>query len=346
MFRFDRSCASWQSVCFLSSAVPWNSGRILAGVALVAAIGCEGPQSALAPAGRDAERIASLFWIMTAGALVVWTAVVLVAVYAIRSRRDTHSHATANLLIMGGGVALPAVVLAALLAYGMPVLSAVIAPAPEGALVIDVTAKQWWWRVRYRNGDAAIETANEIHLPVGQRIELRLESADVIHSFWVPSLAGKVDMFPGRVTRLALEPTRTGVFRGTCAEYCGEAHAKMGLTVVVTTLEEFRTWLERQARPAPAAAAMPDGETAFLSNGCGACHSVRGRSANGRIGPDLTHVGGRAAIAAGMLDLTAENIAQWIAAADRLKPGVHMPAFRTLPPDQVRSIAHYLAELR
>lgn len=325
----------------------WKNGRVLAAISLVAVAGCEGPQSALQPAGRDAERIASLFWIMTIGGLMVWTAVVLVAVYALRSRRETHSQTTANLLVIGGGVALPAVVLAALLAYGMPVLSAVIAPAPDGALVIDVTAKQWWWRVRYRDGGAAIETANEIHLPVGQRIELRLDSADVIHSFWVPSIAGKVDMFPGRVTRLALEPTRTGVFKGTCAEYCGASHAHMGLTVVVTPLDEFRSWLEEQARPAAAAAAVvPEGQAAFLANGCGACHSVRGSAADGRIGPDLTHVGGRLAIAAGALDMRAENIARWISATEHIKPGALMPAFRTLPPDQVRSISVYLAELR
>ena len=240
----------------------WKNGRVLAAISLVAAVGCDGPQSALQPAGRDAERIASLFWVMTIGGLMVWIAVVLVAVYALRSRRGSHSQATANLLVIGGGVALPAVVLGALLAYGMPVLFAVIAPAPEGALIIEVTGKQWWWRVRYLHptahsprggdpgpgdGDAAIETANEIHLPVGQRVELRLDSADVIHSFWVPSLAGKVDMFPGRITRLALEPTRTGVFKGTCAEYCGASHAHMGLTVVVTPLDEFRSWLEQQS---------------------------------------------------------------------------------------------------
>jgi len=340
--------------------VPWSC-RLIVAVSTVAAAGCDGAQSALAPAGRDAEHIATLFWVMAIGALVVWSAVVVVAVYAIRSRRVTHSQATANLLVIGGGVALPAVVLAALLAYGMPVLSAVLAPVPEGALLIEVTAKQWWWRVRYLDptahsprgggpgpgdGGVAIETANEIHVPVGQRIELRLESADVIHSFWVPSLAGKMDMFPGRVTRLALEPTRTGVFRGNCAEYCGASHARMGLTVVVTSADDFRTWLAKQAEPSTAfTAAWRDGQTAFISNGCGACHSVRGSAADGRIGPDLTHVGGRLGIGAGVLDRNPDAIARWITSADHIKPGVLMPAFRTLPPERVRAIAAYLMSL-
>lgn len=308
--------------------------------------GCDGPQSALDTAGREAERIATLFWIMAAGALVVWAGVVLLAVYAIRSRRETHTHYTANLLVIGGGVALPAVVLAALLAYGMPVLSAVIEPAPEGALRIEVTAKQWWWRVQYfPAGDSLpIETANEIRLPVGQRIDLRLTSLDVIHSFWVPSIAGKIDMFPGRVTRLPLEATRTGVFRGACAEYCGESHALMGFAVAVMEDAEFQSWLRQQAAPAAKAAAQD--QTEFLANGCGACHAVRGTPAVGRIGPDLTHVGSRAGPGGGLLGNDVEALAKWIAEVDVIKPGVHMPAFRALPPERVRMIAAYLASLQ
>jgi cytochrome c oxidase subunit 2 len=325
----------------------WSRAGLLLVVVALVITGCEGAQSALAPAGRDAERIAWLFWIMTVGALVVWTAVVVVAVYAIRFRRASHSHQAANLLIIGGGVMLPAVVLAALLAYGMPILSDVIARAPEGALQIEVTAKQWWWRVRYFSDGTAIETANEIRLPVGQRIELRLSSADVIHSFWVPSIAGKMDMFPGRVTRLSLEPTRLGTFRGTCAEYCGTSHALMQLNVVVMTPDDFRRWLEQQARPAAVLPSGPSpGATEFIANGCGACHSVRGTGADGRIGPDLTHVGARVGIGAGILGSDAEAFVKWISDTDAVKPGVHMPAFRALPPDRVRAMAAYLVSLQ
>ena len=279
---------------------------------------------------------------MIAGSLLVWAAVVAVAVHALRSRRDSHTPRTANLLIIGGGVVLPAVVLIALLGYGMPVLTAVIEPAPATALRVDITAKQWWWRVRYHVDGEDIETANEIRLPVGQRIAIRLTSLDVIHSFWVPSLAGKMDMFPGRVTQLAIEPTRVGTFRGACAEYCGESHALMRFVVVVTEEHEFRTWLAQQARPAEPAAAPDE----FIANGCAACHTVRGRSSNGRIGPDLTHVGSRLGLGGGVLPNDAESLAAWIARVDEIKPGVHMPAFRALPADRVHALAAYLKSLQ
>lgn len=321
-------------------------GSLLASILILA--GCDGPQSALVTAGRDAERIAHLFAVMVAGAVVIWAAVVLIAIYAIRARREVHSHREANLLIVGGGVVLPSVVLGALLLYGLPVLPELLAPAPEGSLQVEVSAKQWWWRVRYPGEGAVIETANELHLPVGQRVELRLASSDVIHSFWVPSIAGKVDMIPGRVTRLALEPTRTGVFNGVCAEYCGASHALMRFVVVVMEQEDFRQWLERQAQPAeiPADALAMRGRTEFIANGCGACHTVRGSGADGTVGPDLTHVGGRLRIGAGILRNEPETFFRWIAQTDTIKPGVHMPAFRALPPDRVSALAAYLNGLQ
>jgi cytochrome c oxidase subunit 2 len=310
--------------------------------------GCDGPQSVLSTAGRDAERISTLFWIMTAGMVVVWILVVLVAAHAIRHRRDSHSQRTANLLVIGGGVALPAVVLAALLAFGMPLLAEVVAPAPPGAMRIDVTARQWWWRVRYPASLGAVETANELRLPVGERVELRLLSLDVIHSFWVPPIAGKMDVFPGRVTRLALEPTRTGTFRGACAEYCGDSHAKMGFSVVVMERPAFLQWIEQQARPADprSDAAVVDGAPEFLANGCGACHTIRGTAADGQIGPDLTHVASRLRVGAGAFRPAPADFETWIVDPDAVKPGVHMPSFRALPQDRIRALAAYLASLK
>jgi cytochrome c oxidase subunit II len=319
---------------------------LLANAAVAA--GCDGPQSALATAGRDAERIAHLFVVMASGALIVWMAVVVIAVYAIRGKRPQHTERAANLFIIGGGVALPTVVLGALLAYGLPILPAILTPAPEGNLRIEVSAKQWWWRVRYLTDGGGVETANEVRLPVGQRVELRLASSDVIHSFWVPSIAGKVDMIPGRQTRLALEPTRTGVFRGACAEYCGASHALMGLVVVVMEPDDFRQWLARQAEPAdtPRQALAIQGEREFVSNGCGACHTVRGSEADGRVGPDLTHVGGRMQIGAGILRNEPDAFLEWIARTDTVKPGVHMPAFHALGPDILSALAAYLDGLQ
>jgi cytochrome c oxidase subunit 2 len=304
-------------------------------------------QSALATAGRDAEQIAQLFVVMGIGALAVWIAVVVIAVYTIRVRAP-HSQRAADLLIIGGGVGLPTVVLGALLAYGLPVLPAVLAPAPEGSLRIQVTGKQWWWRVEYMTEQGIVETANELRLPVNQRVELQLVSPDVIHSFWVPSIAGKMDLIPGRVTRLALEPTRTGVFRGACAEYCGASHALMAFVVIVLEPADFQAWLEGQARPAqtPADALALRGETGFVANGCTACHTVRGMAGAGRIGPDLTHVGSRTRLGAGTLPNDRDAFVAWISETDRIKPGVHMPAFRALSRDEVSALAAYLDGLQ
>jgi cytochrome c oxidase subunit II len=305
-------------------------------------------QSALATAGRDAEQIAQLFTVMMVGAIVVWIGVVAAAIYAIRVNRGAHTQRDANLFIIGGGVALPTVVLAALLWYGLPMLPRVMALAPPDALRIHVTGKQWWWRVQYATPDGFVETANELRLPVGQRLELQLSSPDVIHSFWVPSIAGKMDMIPGRITRLALEPTRTGTFRGACAEYCGASHALMAFDVVVTSGDEFRRWLDAQAAPAatPADAVARRGHDAFLAHGCSACHAIRGTAAAARIGPDLTHVASRISIGAASLPNDAEALVRWIRETDRVKPGVHMPAFRALTTDELTALAAYLGSLR
>jgi cytochrome c oxidase subunit 2 len=321
-----------------------NFLRSLLLLASVGTAGCDGPQSALVPAGADAEEIAHLFTVMAVGAAIVWAAVVAIAIHAIRTRRETHSQREVNVLIIGGGVAAPTVVLGALLAYGLPTLPAVLTPAPEGSLRIHVTGKQWWWRVQYITAAGVIETANEVRLPVGQRVELQLTSPDVIHSFWVPSIAGKMDMIPGRLTRLALQPTRTGVFRGTCAEYCGASHALMAFLVVVIEPGEFDSWLEAQARPAQL---VPDalaarGEAAFIENGCTACHTIRGTAVAGQIGPDLTHVGSRLRVGAGTLQNDPDAFARWIGQTDRIKPGVHMPAFRTLSAEDLSALAAYL----
>jgi cytochrome c oxidase subunit 2 len=309
---------------------------------------CAGRQSALDVAGRDAALLAHLFNVMMAGAAVVWAGVVAAAIYAIRVNRGTHTERDANLFIIGGGVALPTVALAALLGYGLPMLPRVMALAPPGAVRIHVTGKQWWWRVQYATPEGFVETANELRLPVGQRVELQLSSPDVIHSFWVPSIAGKMDMIPGRITRLALEPTRTGTFRGACAEYCGASHAWMAFDVVVTEVDEFDRWLRQQAAPAVAATdpLARRGEEAFLANGCSACHTIRGTAAAGRIGPDLTHVAGRLSIAAATLPNQSDALSRWIRDSDRVKPGVHMPAFRTLSSGDLAALAAYLGSLR
>ncbi|HEX7184202.1 MAG TPA: cytochrome c oxidase subunit II [Thermoanaerobaculia bacterium] len=309
--------------------------------------GCGGPQSALEPAGRGAETIARLFWWMAGGTAVIWLAVVGLAVYAFHVQPGPHEKQTA-LLIIGGGAVFPTLVLAVLLSFGLAEMPGLLAPAPEGSLQIAVTGEQFWWRVRYLPpGRAPFELANEIRLPVEERVQLILDSPDVIHSFWAPSLGGKMDMIPGRVTRLALEPTKTGTFRGACAEYCGESHALMNFYVVVQEREDFARWLGRQGTPArpPAGALAARGRELFLANGCGACHTVRGTPADGVVGPDLTHVGSRVSLGAGILRNEPGGFRRWIASPEHVKPGVLMPAFGMLPPGELRALAAYLEEL-
>ncbi len=306
--------------------------------------GCLGPQSALDPASDNAARVATLFQVMVVGAAVVWLALVALTLYAVRARLDVTGRRRAALFIIGGGAAVPAVVLTALLIYGLALLPALTAPAPPGSLRVDVTGEQWWWRVRYPTPDGSVvELANEVHLPLNEATDIHLLSADVIHSFWVPSLGGKLDMMPGRGTRLTLRPTRAGRFNGVCAEYCGASHALMAFSVVVEPRADFDRWLARQSAPASALATR--GRDVFVASGCGSCHTVRGTSADGVLGPDLTHVGSRHTLAAGALANRHDAFVRWITRTDAVKPGALMPAFGMLPRGDVDALAAYLEAL-
>ena len=322
---------------------------IPAAVAALFSAACGGLQSSLAPAGEQADRIAALFWWMCAGAAVVWLATVALGVYYGRPHAGTPNRRRDHWLIVGCGIVIPILVLTTLLVYGLAMLPSVVARAPEGSLVVEVQGEQWWWRVRYeRPGQAPVELANEIRLPVGEPVQFRLSSDNVIHSFWIPALGGKMDMIPGRVTYLALTPTRTGVFAGACAEYCGTAHGWMRFGVEVVEREAFDQWLAHQARPAAMAAGAEAarGAELFVANGCGACHTVRGTAADGVIAPDLTHVGGRMGLAAASLGNGADALRRWIARAEEIKPGVHMPSFDMLPGEDLTALARYLEGLR
>ena len=331
---------------------PRSYVRSVRGAAAAAATllltGCDGPQSALAPAGRDAERVADLFLWMSVAFAIVWAAVVALAVLVTRWPGLGDGRG-ARWLIIGGGVVLPVVVLTALLVFGVAALPGMLAAGEAGQPVIEITGRQWWWRVRYLEpGQPPVELANEIRLPVGRRLDTRLASDDVVHSFWVPALAGKMDMLPGRINHLALEPTRTGVFRGACAEFCGLSHARMHLHAVVVEAAEFESWLRAQRQPArpPADAVGTRGAEVFASRGCPACHTIRGTEAPGTLGPDLTHVGSRLAVAAGVLPMGADTLKQWITGTDTLKPGVHMPAFLAMDDAAATDLAAYLAQLQ
>ena len=179
-------------------------------------------------------------------------------------------------------------------------------------------------------------------------MQFRLDSDNVIHSFWIPSLHGKMDMIPGRVTYLTVQPTATGIYRGACAEYCGTSHALMAFYVVAMERAEFDAWyaLESEPAPDPTTAFLIKGKALFLENGCGACHAIRGTPAQGTIGPDLTHVGGRVSLAAGIFPNNVGTLAGWISSAQHLKPGNRMPSFGNLEGEQLRAMAAYLESLK
>lgn len=309
--------------------------------------GCEGPQSALHPAGVGAEQIATLFWWMIGASAVVWLAVIVIAIYSSQPNRTSFEPRQTAWLIIGAGAIFPTVLLSGLLAYSL-VLLPDLRSNEDIDLRISVSGEQWWWRVRYHSDNGGVELANEIRLPVNQRAEFILNSPDVIHSFWIPSLGGKVDMIPGRTTRLVLEATKTGVYRGACAEYCGASHAYMNFDVVVMDRDAFTEWLKAQAAPAepPRNEAGRAGKKAFLASGCGACHTIRGTAADGRLGPDLTHVGSRLTIGAGLLPNRPEAFARWITHTSLLKPDVNMPSFGMLPDEQIAAMASYLSGLQ
>jgi cytochrome c oxidase subunit 2 len=302
------------------------------------------PQSALAPAGQAARDIVTVTTVLTVGAIVVL--VVVMALLAYGARREGASVSEAR-WVVSGGIVFPVIVLTALFFYSTRMSDALHAAAPSDAVRIDVAGWQWWWEVRYPGLPAAV-SANEVHVPVGAPVELRLTSPDVIHAFWVPSLAGKLDMVPGRAHRLTFRADAAGVFRGQCAEYCGAQHAQMALVLVAEPAEAFAAWVAAQAAPA-AAPSTPDaarGLEAFHANGCAACHTIRGTEAQGQLGPDLTHVAGRRSLAAGSLRNDAGALRAWVAAGSVLKPGNRMPSYAHLETATLDAIAAYLATLR
>ncbi len=344
----------------------WWSCAVLAGAAAVLAA-CEGPQSALDPKASAARTLADLFWIMTVGAGVVWLFVAFVTVFVIvRSR--SHRERWGNGLVWGGGVILPVAVLTVLLPYAFMVMVELRAEPEPGSMRVHITGHTWWWEVAYDAPGLGgqVISANELRIPVDTPVEVTLTSADVIHSFWVPALGGKMDLIPGRVNRTVIEADTAGEYRGQCAEYCGQMHAWMAFRTVAMEQADFDAWLTNEAaayRAAPSAAledtnlavlpavaaaeAQPgaDGLSLFLSTGCGACHTIRGTAADGRLGPDLTHVGGRRTIAAGLLPNNVGTLAGWIANAQGLKPGNEMPSFNTLSGRELRTLAQFLSEL-
>jgi cytochrome c oxidase subunit 2 len=248
-----------------------------------------------------------------------------------------------------------AAVAASVLTLVVLVVSSVLAgrgltsPSGAGAVVIDVIGHQWWWEFQYRDVSPSefVTSPNELHIPVGVPVVLKVQSRDVIHSFWVPALHGKRDLIPGQITHMWLQADRPGVFRGQCAEFCGTQHAKMAFVVVAEPMADFKAWLAWQRRPAPtpAAADQRQGQQVFLTSTCATCHAVRGSSAASRVGPELTHVASRATLAAGTLPNTMEHLARWVRDPQAIKPGSRMPAAGLSEAD-FKALLAYLRSLR
>lgn len=312
-------------------------------------VGCEGAQSALSPIGQDARQTLGLLeltlWVSGLICLLVGAALLHACVAPRR-----YGERTGFWLVAGGGVALPAVALPLLLASSLRIPSP-FAEEREGAFTVEVIAWQFWWEFRYphpERGREAVISANDLRIPVGVPVRFRLVAQDVIHSFWIPKLGGKVDMIPGRTTHALLRADETGSFRGACFEFCGLQHANMAFTVQAMERGEWEAWLRHEARPAaePETEAARRGRQVFAAAGCGSCHAVRGHGFEGRVAPDLTHLASRPSIGAGMLPNTRASLTGWIAAVQQIKPGANMPNFNLLSGQELHDLSSYLEGLR
>lgn len=321
---------------------------LLVGCTALAAASCQGQQSTWSAVADDAAQISLLGNIMFVGGTVILALVVILTALAINGRPASRRPISSERMVFWGGVVFPVVTLSALLIYGLLLTGAVGRSSEPSTLRIDVTGEQFWWRVHYRQADGQPDfaTANEIHIPAGRTVELVMASPDVIHSFWVPNIAGKLDMVPGQQNRMVIKASEPIVARGQCAEFCGAQHANMSLHLIARPEADFAGWLAGQRAEALQNAETERGRSLFLSAGCGGCHTIRGTLARGTIGPDLTHFGGRMFLGAGMMRNDAAAIARWISSAQHIKPGNKMPSFGIFKPDDLTALASYLEGLK
>ncbi len=242
------------------------------------------------------------------------------------------------------GIVVPAIILVTLFVVSLRDLNALSAPAKTNAMTVDVIGHDWWWEVRYPKQH--VESANEIHIPVGRPVLLHLSTADVIHSFWVPQLSQKTDMIPGKTNRMLLQADHPGIYRGQCAEFCGLEHARMSFLVIAEPASRFQSWVTNESQPAPAVAGTAQrGERVFLSSTCVSCHAIQGTAAQATDGPDLTHFGSRRTIAANTVRNTGGNLAAWIEDPQGIKPGALMPP-ASLGAAQLQSVVDFLEGLK
>lgn len=306
------------------------------------------PPPVLDPAGPFAGSIAVLSWVLFATAAIVLGVVLAALWVALFGPPTLRAKLGGQALVWIGGVAFPLVVLTALLVYGLSLTRSLSEAPPAGTMRVAVTGEMWWWRVAYldQQGEVMLHDANELHIPVGETVVIELRSADVIHSFWVPRLSGKLDMIPGRVNLMKIRADEPGTYGGQCAEYCGGPHALMGFVVVAHPPARFRQIMaaRRERNAAAAVAAESRGAALFASAGCAACHRIAGTPHNGMAGPDLTHVGTRRTLGAGILANNRGTLMGWIGNAQAIKPGNRMPPYSVLSAEDIRDLAIYLEQ--
>lgn len=339
----------------------------LAGAGVLALEGCRTAQSTFDTHGTAARRISHLEAGMTILFIVI--TVIMWALFAIAfyKRRGTlaeHEPIEATggeAWIAIGGLFIPLAVLTVLFVLGLGLLRDFPIHGMHGAAQhhgmaksmkpdILIVGHQWWWEIHYLSDDPSkiVVTANELHLPVGKPVNLRLETRDVMHSFWVPALHGKVDLIPGMPNYLRIVATQPGTYEGQCAEFCGEEHARMRLLAIVQTPDEFNAWLDAQRQPgqAPSSDQAKDGQKLFLGGPCANCHTVRGTQAGGTVGPDLTHIGSRQMIASDYYNNNDAYLEAWITHAQSLKPGARMPNITQFSGQQLGDLVAYLRQLQ
>lgn len=324
-----------------------GAGLVSAGMVTGSATG----QSILDPASNSARRVEDLWWVMFWLGTVIFVLVMLLVLYAVARGRRSHSddsltNKRRQSVVIAGGIVMPLLVLAVVFGYTLFTLTGLAEDRESSERTVEVVAHQFWWEVRYPGED--VVTANEIHIPVGEPVEFKLTSGDVIHSFWVPELYGKIDMMPGTTTSVTFTADEPGRYRGQCAQLCGVQHANMALYIVAEEPGEFASWLDGQrelAEVPEAGTPLERGREVFLSSSCVYCHTVRGASnATGELGPDLTHLASRQTIAAGILENNPGNLAAWVVDPQHLKPGNLMPA-TNLSSEELQDLLAYLNSL-